>query len=83
MVDVVLTEHHDLLTVLHQSLRILMHTVHQDLVTEVFLHFCDIYDASVCQFLEFGIVDVCTVQGNYLIVVVMAWCKHERVVGSS
>ncbi len=58
VVYTVFTEHHDLFTVFHQSLRILMHTVYKYLITEVFLHFGDIYNATVRQFLEFGIIDI-------------------------
>ena len=57
-----------------------MHTVDKNLITEVFLHFCDIDDATVCKFLEFGVVDICTVKSEYLVVSVMARGEHERVV---
>lgn len=42
MVDVILAEHHNLLTVLHKSLLILMHSVHKHFVIEIFLHLGDI-----------------------------------------
>ena len=80
MIDSVFSEDHNLLTVFHETLRILMHTVYKQLIIEIFLHFGDIYHATVSQFLEFGIVDICAVKCHYLIVMVMAWSKHERVV---
>ena len=43
-----------------------MHTVNKHLIIEIALHFGDIYDATVCQFLEFGIVDICTVKRHNL-----------------
>ena len=50
-----------------------MHTVYKYLITEVFLHFGDIYNATVRQFLEFGIIDIGAVKSDYLVVAVMAW----------
>ena len=60
----VFTENYDLLTIFHKPLWILMHTVNKHLIIEIALHFGDIYDATVCQFLEFGIVDICTVSAT-------------------
>ena len=77
MVDAVFPEHNHLLSVLHQALGILIHAVHKDLVTEVFLHLGDIYHTSVCQFLKFGIVDICTIKCYYIIVAVMTRSKHK------
>lgn len=42
-----------------------------------FLHFGDIHHASVGGFLEFGIVDICTVKCHYLVVAAMARGKHK------
>ena len=75
------TENYDLLTIFHKPLWILMHTVNKHLIIEIALHFGDIYDATVCQFLEFGIVDICTVKCHNLVVAVMARSEHERVIG--
>ncbi len=58
VVYTVFTENYDLLTIFHKPLWILMHTVNKHLIIEIALHFGDIYDATVCQFLEFGIVDI-------------------------
>ena len=80
MVYAVFTEHHHLLTVLHLSLWILTHTVHKYLVTEVFLHFSDIYDITLRKFLKFSIVDIRAVKCQYLVVAVMTRSKHKRVV---
>ena len=82
MIDVILTEHNDLLTVFHESLRILMHTVHKHLIIEVFLHPGDIDYSTVGQFLELGIVDIGAVHCRYLVLLIMAWSEHERVVCS-
>ena len=48
----VFTENYDLLTIFHKPLWILMHTVNKHLIIEIALHFGDIYDATVCQFLR-------------------------------
>ena len=79
MIDVILAEHHDLLPIFHKSLLILMHTIHKHIMIEVFLHLCDIDNATVCQFLKFGVVDIGAVHCRYLIALVMAWNEHERV----
>ena len=48
-----------------------MHTVYKYLITEVFLHFGDIYNATVRQFLKFGIIDIGAVKSDYIVVAVM------------
>ena len=58
MVYVVFAEHYDLLAIFHEPLRILVHAVDKYLVVEVFLHFGDIYNPTVCQFFKFCIVDI-------------------------
>ena len=60
-----------------------MHTVHKHLIIEVFLHLGDIDYSSVGQLLKLGIVDVGAVHCRYLVLLIMAWREHERVVGSS
>ena len=81
MVDVALAEHHNLLTIFHNSLRFLMYTVYKYLIREFFLHLGDINNASVSQFLKLGIIDVGTVHRRYLVMLVMIWREHKRVVG--
>ena len=82
MVDAAFAEYHHLFAILHKPLLILMHTIHKYLVVEVFLHFGDIYNPTVCQFFKFCIVDISPVKSDNLIVVVMAGGEHEGVVGS-
>jgi len=82
MVDTALPEHRHLLTVFHQSIFVHIHAVYQHLVLEVFLHLGDIDDISLCQLLKLLIVDICTVQGNDLLMLEMAWGEHEGIVGS-
>ena len=82
MIDAVLAKHHNLLPIFHKSLRILVHAVNKNLVIEVLLHLCDINNATVCQFLEFGIIDVGAVHCRYLVTLVMARGEPERVVCS-
>ena len=77
VVDAIFTEHYNLLTEFHHTLWILMHAVHKYLITEIFLHFGDIYYTPFCQFLKFGIVDICTVKCYYLVVPVMTRSKQE------
>lgn len=61
----------------------LVHTVRKNPVIEIFLHFGDIYNATVSKFLEFGIVDVRTVRCNNFIMIVMTGSEHERIICSS
>ena len=82
MIDLILTEHHDLLPIFHKSLRLLAHTVNKHPLIEVFLHLGDIDNISLGQFLKLLIVDICTVKGNNLPVLEMAGGEHEGVVGS-
>ena len=77
VVDAIFTEYYNLLTEFHHTLWILMHAVHKYLITEIFLHFGDIYYTTFCQFLKFGIVDICTVKCYYLVVPVMTRSKQE------
>ena len=80
MADVIFTDRYGLPTDLNQTLWILMNVVHKCLITEIFLHFGDIYYTPFRQFLKFGIVDICTVKCYYLVVPVMTRSKHELVV---
>ena len=82
MIDAILAERHNLLPIFHNSLRILMHTVHKHLIIEVFLHPGDINYSAVSHLLELGIVDVGAVHRRYIMSLIMAWSEHERVVSS-
>ena len=74
------TEYHDLFPIFHKTFRILMHTVHKYLITEFLLHIGDIHHVSFCKFFIFGIVDIGTVEGNNLIMPIVAWSEHEGVI---
>lgn len=79
--DAVLPEYYHLFTVLHPAVRVHVHAVHQGLIFKVFLHLRDIDHVSLRQFLEFLVVDVCSVESHNLIMLEMTGSEHEGVVG--
>ena len=66
--------------VLHQPVTVLVHRVAEGLVGEVPLHFRDVDDPIAGEFLELGIVDICTVDGKDVAPVVVGGAEHEAVV---